>query len=120
MPESGTPGSVRGVPSNGHPYRDSVNATAFSRIIERGFMRRLKAPGGDLSVPGEDFAKLSLQARRVFITENKVNFLAFPQVPDSLPIFGAGYGFEPLAEVGRSEATPKSGLPRLAVGRQRY
>jgi len=52
----------------------------------------------DLSVPCDEFARLSLPARRVFITENEINFLAFPRVPDSLVIFGAGYGFDPLAE----------------------
>jgi hypothetical protein len=52
----------------------------------------------DLSVPADAFARLSLPARRVFITENEINFLAFPPAPDSLVIFGAGYGFEPLAE----------------------
>jgi hypothetical protein len=52
----------------------------------------------DLSVPRDEFAQLSLQARRVFITENEINFLAFPRLPGSLVIFGAGYGFEALAE----------------------
>ncbi len=51
----------------------------------------------DLSVPGEEFARLALPVRRVFVTENEVNFLAFPEVPDGMAIFGAGYGFEPLA-----------------------
>ena len=35
--------------------------------------------------------------RRVFITENEVNFLAFPALPDSLVVFGAGYGFAAFA-----------------------
>jgi len=52
----------------------------------------------ELSVPCDEFARLSLPVKRVFITENEINFLAFPSVPDSLVIFGAGYGFEPLAE----------------------
>lgn len=52
----------------------------------------------DLSVPANEFARLSLTARRVFITENKINFLAFPSVRDSMVIFGAGYGFEALSE----------------------
>ena len=34
----------------------------------------------------------------MFITENEINFLAFPHVTDSLIIFGGGYGFETLAE----------------------
>jgi hypothetical protein len=52
----------------------------------------------DLTVPADQFARLSLPARRVFMTENEINFLAFPRLPDSLVIFGAGYGFDPLAE----------------------
>jgi hypothetical protein len=52
----------------------------------------------DLTVPCDEFAQLSLTARRVFITENEINFLAFPCIPGSLVIFGAGYGFEALAE----------------------
>lgn len=35
---------------------------------------------------------------RVFITENEVNFLAFPPLANSLVIFGAGYGFDVLAQ----------------------
>ena len=58
----------------------------------------------DLSVPCDEFARLSLPARRVFITENEINFLASPRVPDSLVIFGAGYGFEPLAEASWLQA----------------
>ncbi|MFM8393754.1 MAG: Wadjet anti-phage system protein JetD domain-containing protein, partial [Acidobacteriota bacterium] len=34
---------------------------------------------------------------KVFITENEINFLAFPDVPAALVIFGAGYGFDNLA-----------------------
>ncbi|MDO9224462.1 MAG: DUF3322 domain-containing protein [Pseudomonadota bacterium] len=52
----------------------------------------------DLTVPTDQFAGLAPPQRRVFITENEINFLAFPPIPDSLVIFGAGYGFEPLAE----------------------
>ena len=52
----------------------------------------------DLTVPSDEFAQFAPDARRVFITENEINFLAFPQLPESLVIFGAGYGFEPLAQ----------------------
>lgn len=51
----------------------------------------------DITVPQETFAALNLPAARVFITENEINFLAFPGVPDAIVIFGAGYGFEGLA-----------------------
>jgi hypothetical protein len=51
----------------------------------------------DLSIPSEEFVALSLPARRVFITENEINGLAFPAVPDSIVIFGLGYGLDRLA-----------------------
>jgi len=50
----------------------------------------------DITLDAGSFALLDPKASRVFITENEVNFLAFPQVRDSLVIFGAGYGFEML------------------------
>lgn len=51
----------------------------------------------DIGVTQSTFEHLYLPARLVFITENEVNFLAFPPMPDSMVIFGAGYGFEGLA-----------------------
>ncbi len=51
----------------------------------------------DISVTQAAFERLDLPVHRVFITENEVNFLAFPAVENSLVIFGAGYGFEVLA-----------------------
>jgi hypothetical protein len=37
--------------------------------------------------------------QNVFITENEINFLCFPRLKHSLVIFGAGYGFENLAQI---------------------
>jgi hypothetical protein len=37
--------------------------------------------------------------RRVFVTENEINGLAFPPVPEAMVIFGLGYGLDRLAEV---------------------
>jgi len=51
----------------------------------------------DLTLTQADFAQLALPVQRVFITENEVNFLAFPSVPGSVVVFGAGYGFEVLS-----------------------
>jgi hypothetical protein len=53
---------------------------------------------GDITLDAESFARLDPTVSRVFITENETNFLAFPQVKESLVIFGAGYGFEMLCE----------------------
>ncbi len=52
----------------------------------------------DITLDAESFARLDSKVSRVFITENEINFLAFPQVKDSLVIFGAGYGFEMLSK----------------------
>jgi hypothetical protein len=52
----------------------------------------------EITLDDESFAQLDCKVSRVFITENEINFLAFPQVKDSLLIFGAGYGFERLSK----------------------
>lgn len=51
----------------------------------------------DITLTQAAFASLVLQVSKVFITENEVNFLAFPDVSDALVIFGAGYGFDNFA-----------------------
>ncbi len=52
----------------------------------------------DITVTHDTFASLNFPVRRVFITENEINFLAFPPISESMVIFGTGYGFEMLAE----------------------
>ncbi|WP_449257948.1 DUF3322 domain-containing protein [Chlorobium limicola] len=51
----------------------------------------------DIALTEAAFAGLDLAVETVFITENEINFLAFPPVSRSMVIFGAGYGFENLA-----------------------
>lgn len=51
----------------------------------------------DITLDAESFVRLDPEVSRVFITENEINFLAFPQVKESLVIFGGGYGFEMLS-----------------------
>ncbi|SIT14305.1 Wadjet anti-phage system protein JetD domain-containing protein [Achromobacter sp. MFA1 R4] len=61
----------------------------------------LQLPGctglADITLDADSFATLDLPARRVFITENEVNFLAFPPVSGAIVVFGAGYGWRALA-----------------------
>ncbi|NKN32035.1 Wadjet anti-phage system protein JetD domain-containing protein [Marichromatium bheemlicum] len=52
----------------------------------------------DITLDAASFAALALPLRRVFITENETNFLAFPPVAGAIVIFGAGYGWEALAQ----------------------
>jgi hypothetical protein len=58
----------------------------------------LPCPGADqdITLTHDVFALLLLPVRHVFITENEVNFLAFPRGAYSMVVFGAGYGFEML------------------------
>lgn len=50
----------------------------------------------DITLDAMSFVDLALPVERVFITENETNFLAFPQVPRAMVVFGAGYGWEAL------------------------
>jgi hypothetical protein len=52
----------------------------------------------DYTLSGQAFAALNPAVERVFITENEINFLAFPALADSLVVFGAGYGFDALGQ----------------------
>ena len=52
----------------------------------------------DLSVLPVEFARLELPVRRLFITENRTNGLAFPDHPESMVVFGLGYGLDRLVE----------------------
>lgn len=75
------------------------------RFDEKGIRFRLLDPrqtpawgATDLSVPLGQFQHLDPPVRRVFITENKINGLSFPPVPESLVIFGLGYGIQSFKE----------------------
>jgi hypothetical protein len=52
----------------------------------------------DLSLTPAEFATLRLPVRRVFITENRTNGIAFPDHADSMVIFGLGYGLDRFVE----------------------
>jgi hypothetical protein len=45
----------------------------------------------DLTVPAEQFARLSLNIARVFVVENEVTGLAFPPIADGMAVLGLGH-----------------------------
>ena len=53
----------------------------------------------DISLPLNEFMSLDIDCSRVFITENKINGLSFPNIKNSIVIFGLGYGVELLKDV---------------------
>jgi len=67
------------------------------RVLDAALALPCLGADQDITLTQADFAQLEWRVHRVFITENEVNFLAFPPMPGSVVIFGAGYGFEALA-----------------------
>ena len=53
----------------------------------------------DISLPLDEFAKLDIDCSRVYITENKINGLSFPNIPNAIVIFGLGYGIDSLKNI---------------------
>lgn len=87
---------------------------AGDRAFERRFGLRVESPtvrfrllgdrsslGGlsDVSATLPEFARLTLPIRTVFIVENKMNGLCFPDCPNAIVVFGLGYAARSLAEV---------------------
>lgn len=78
-------------------FLDKPNRIRF-RILDSNFSLISVDSDQDITITAAAFAKLDLPITKVFITENEVNFLAFPPLPDSMVLFGAGYGFDYLAD----------------------
>ncbi len=68
------------------------------RILDPALMLRMACPAQDIAVEASSFASWDLGCKRVFVTENEINFLAFPATRGSIVIFGSGYGFEMLRD----------------------
>jgi hypothetical protein len=78
-----------------YALRPKPNLIRF-RVLDR----RLAIQGlTDLSAPAQELASLELAVARVFITENEINGLAFPDVAESIVIFGLGYGLDRLSDI---------------------
>jgi hypothetical protein len=96
------------------PAAEGAEAGPKSRAFERRFGLRFEPPSvrfrlldagmalaglRDLTVPLPEFQKLELPLERVFVVENKVSGLCFPDIPRSAVIFGMGYGAASLGSV---------------------
>ncbi len=75
--------------------RSKPHLIRFRILDDRYFIHGLS----DIAAPLEQVAALTLSAKRIFITENDINGLAFPDLPESLVIFGLGYGIESLSRI---------------------
>lgn len=54
--------------------------------------------GTDISMPASQFNSLKIPCSKIFFTENKVNLLCFPDVMDSIVVFGGGYGVSSIKD----------------------
>ena len=78
-------------------FRDKPLRVRF-RWLDTRQSHWVSGSDGDYTVSKSAFATLEPAVERVFITENEINFLAFPEVANSLVVFGAGYGFDALSQ----------------------
>lgn len=71
-------------------FKDKPAQVRF-RILDEAFYIHGIA---DLMITVEAFTQLNLPIDTVYITENDINGLAFPDVPQAIVLFGRGYGLE--------------------------
>ncbi|WP_285244695.1 DUF3322 and DUF2220 domain-containing protein [Pseudarthrobacter sp. fls2-241-R2A-127] len=95
------------------PLGNGAGRTPAARFARRhGFLHppelvrfRLLDPDADLfggardiTLTAEAFSRLRLPVETVIATENQVNFLALPDRPGTLALYGGGYGFSSLRD----------------------
>nr|WP_298128633.1 DUF3322 domain-containing protein [Ferrovum sp.] len=68
------------------------------RILDPGIHSVAGTSCPDVTLDAVSFSHLAIDVRRVFITENETNFLALPNMPGAIAIFGSGYGWGALAQ----------------------
>lgn len=67
------------------------------RVLDPAIRLLPMASDQDITLTQADFASLAPPVATVFITENEINFLAFPEFRGAMVLFGGGYGFANLA-----------------------
>jgi hypothetical protein len=100
LPETAVNSSVTGLAQHGFERRFGLQYD--EPLIRLRFLdpELVPAPGCvDLTLPLSGFTALQANFSRVIITENKINGLCFPEVADTVIIFGLGYGIQSLAAV---------------------
>jgi hypothetical protein len=67
----------------------------------REVVPRWPAPGfTELSVRADEFAAPPPEAKRAYVIENEITYLAFPLTTDAIVIFGGGYAVDLLESLG--------------------
>lgn len=69
------------------------------RILDHSISQQHFSGINDLGIPISQFQELNMPIRTVYIVENMMNMLTFPQLKDSIVIWGKGFGVDVLKEV---------------------
>ena len=98
LPEDSIDGTHTGIGGfcRRYGFLDKPSRVRF-RILDSNLRLLPVEADQDITLTQAAFASLDSPVSKVFITENEINFLAFPDVSDAMVIFGAGYGFDNLA-----------------------
>lgn len=78
-------------------FRDKPVRIRF-RMLDSAYALRPELAGADITLDADSFSRLRPATKTVYITENEINFLTLPFVRNGMAIFGAGYGFDALAQ----------------------
>lgn len=79
-------------------FKDKTQHIRFRFLDSNYFLSGTRGENEDICLDTISFANLDPKIKRVFITENEINFLSFPKVPESMVVFGAGYCMDQIAE----------------------
>ena len=100
LPAEAVDPTVRGLADNGFERRFGLRCDEpliRFRWLDRSFM--LDGRIADATVPLSEFAAYAPGCERVFVTENRINFLTLPECTGSLAIFGGGYAIDRLGSL---------------------
>jgi hypothetical protein len=98
LPAEAVDSSVRGLTDGAFERRFGLlreEPLVRFRWLDRSLL--LDGRIADASVPLSELAAYAPPCERVFVVENKINFLTLPECPRALAIFGAGYAVDRLA-----------------------
>ncbi len=99
LPTSSIEGSEKGVAQFARRYgfKSKPSRIRFRILDDKHALLPIEGQQ-DMSIDAGIFSRLQTGISRVFITENEINYLSFPQLSDAMVVFGAGYGFDMLAQ----------------------
>ncbi len=70
------------------------------RILDEAISQQLFGGVSDLSIPISAFQHLSFPIQTVYVVENKINMLTFPNKRNSIVIWGHGFGVDMMKDIG--------------------